>query len=261
MIVEMNQIIGGMGRFIWPFFRVSTLFLAAPIFGAKVVPKKIRLFTAIAVTLMIVPTINFVPNYHEVNFDMVMLVGMQVVIGLSIALVMQLLFQIFVLAGQLMAMQTGLGFAQQMDPQNGVSVPVVSQFYMVVVTLLFLSMNGHLLLIQIIKDSFTFMPLTLFPMNDDYFYQIALRLAWLFSSSLLVALPVVVAIFMVNIAFAVMTRAAPQLNIFTLGFPITILIGISMMLLGLSIIPWQFDQYYHAVSSFILHLMEAQNGG
>ncbi len=152
---------------------------------------------------------------------------------------LQLVFGAFMLGGQVMAMTMGLGFASLNDPVTGVVVPTVSQFYVVMVTLVFLALNGHLILIEVTVNSFDSLPI-----SPDAFTVLRLwnLLEWagfMFSGAVLIALPAIGAMLVVNLGFGIMTRAAPQLNIFAVGFPVIMTIGFVVILLSLpSVLPW-----------------------
>jgi flagellar biosynthetic protein FliR len=130
-------------------------------------------------------------------------------------------------------MQMGLGFASMVDPSNGIFVAIISQFYLTLTTLIFLAMNGHLVAVEVLIESFTVLPVST-EWQLGQFFDVARAGTWMFASALFVALPAVTAILIVNFAFGIMTRAAPQLNIFSLGFPFTMLIGLTIMWIGLS---------------------------
>lgn len=121
----------------------------------------------------------------------------------------------------------GMAFASMVDPVNGVNVAVVSQFLSMLVTLLFLSMNGHLVVFEVITESFTTLPVGTGLMVNHY-WDLVGRLSWVLGAALLLVLPAITALLVVNIAFGVMTRAAPQLNIFSIGFPLTLVLGLGI---------------------------------
>ena len=126
-------------------------------------------------------------------------------------------------------MQTGLGMAQMVDPSNGVNVAVVAQWFLIFVNLLFISLNGHLLAIEILADSFFTIPVGMGTISTDIIYEIAGIAHWMFAAAIVLALPAITAMLMVNIAFGVMARLAPQLNIFAVGFPITMMLGLLVL--------------------------------
>jgi len=152
-------------------------------------------------------------------------------VGLAMGFLLQMTFASVVIAGQTLAMTMGLGFAMSVDPQNGVQVPVLSQLYMIMATLIFLAVDGHLLLIQLLVDSFTLLPVGLSGWRDDFGLDVVLWASQMFKSGLILALPALTAVLLINLAFGVITRAAPQLNIFAVGFPVTILAGFIFILL------------------------------
>ncbi|WP_207855677.1 flagellar biosynthetic protein FliR, partial [Pseudomonas sp. 79_C] len=157
----------------------------------------------------------------------------QIIVGALFGLALQLLFQVFVIAGQIVAVQMGMAFASMVDPANGVNVTVISQFMTMLVSVLFLLMNGHLVVFEVLTESFTTLPVGN-ALVVNHFWELAGRLGWVFAAGLLLILPVIAALLVVNIAFGVMTRAAPQLNIFSIGFPLTLVMGMFIFWVGLA---------------------------
>jgi flagellar biosynthetic protein FliR len=139
-----------------------------------------------------------------------------------------LFFQAFVIAGQIVAVQMGMGFASMVDPTNGVSVAVIGQFFTMLVTLLFLAMNGHLVVFEVLVESFTTLPVGS-GLDLTHIWELVGRLGWVLGAGLLLVLPAITALLVVNVAFGVMTRAAPQLNIFSIGFPLTLVLGMVIL--------------------------------
>ena len=223
------EISSWVSRYLWPLFRVSALIGAMPVIGTALVPARIKLLFAIVITLVIVPLLPPMPETDALSLATLNITLQQIIIGASLGFVLQILFQVFVTGGQIFAMQTGLGFASMTDPANGVAVAVLSQWYLSLVTLLFLTLNGHLVTIEIIIDSFYTMPVSDFALSEVTLWGIVSRASWMFGAALLIALPAVTALLLVNIAFGIMTRAAPQLNIFSLGFPVTMLLGLAIL--------------------------------
>jgi flagellar biosynthetic protein FliR len=144
----------------------------------------------------------------------------------------------------------GLGFASMVDPTNGVSVPVIGQFFTMLVTLLFLAMNGHLVVFEVLAESFVTLPVG-GGLMAAHFWELATRLGWVLGAGLLLALPAITALLVVNIAFGVMTRAAPQLNIFSIGFPLTVAMGLVIIWIGMADILSQ----YQVLATDALHLL------
>ena len=133
-------------------------------------------------------------------------------------------------------MQMGLGFASLVDPQNGQTVPVISQFYLIFVSLIFVSINGHLVLIQVLAESFVTMPIGSGGLAIESFRDIALLGSWMYAAAILIALPAIGSLTMVNLAFGILSRAAPQISPFSIGFPMSIILGFVIMLVTLPLV-------------------------
>ena len=235
MTINLDFIISWVGMVIWPFVRIGAMFMAAPVFGAKSVPVRVRIALALVISLMIAPLLPALPDVQPVSLAGLLVTLNQVVIGVAMGFLMQLVFAAAVLMGQSVAMTMGLGFASAIDPQNGVSVPVVSQFFLILATLLFLALDGHLVMLASLVRSFEVMPISMSVLPENVYFSIVSWAGYVFAMSLLMALPVMVAVLLINFSFGVMTRAAPQLNIFAVGFPVTLLAGFILMLLSLGV--------------------------
>jgi flagellar biosynthetic protein FliR len=230
LVISTEQIGLWVGGFFWPFIRISAMMVAAPIFGARILPLHVRILMAFAFSLVAVPLLPPVPAIDPISFDGLMIVLQQVVIGLAMGFIVQMVFQALVVAGESIANGMGLGFARMVDPANGVQVPVVSQFLIVMATLLFVILNGHLMMIQLVVESFRILPISEQGLSAHGALYLANWGSQMFMGGLLVALPAVAAMLVVNIAMGVVTRAAPQLNIFAVGFPLMILLGFIFLL-------------------------------
>lgn len=245
------------GSFLWPLFRVAAMVGAAPILGARVVPARIRLGLALAITLVIVPLLPAAPAVDPFSGTGIVITFNQLLIGLALGFSLRLVFSAVEIAGQIIGQLMGLGFASMIDPENGVQVPVVSQFYSICTILLFLVFNGHLLLIEMIADSFHMIPVSTEGIPRYGLRALADWGGQMFAGAVLVALPAICALLLVNLAFGVMMRSAPQLNIFAVGFPITLLIGMVIILVTLPALPAQLT----VLSDQIFGLMRYLLGG
>lgn len=213
-----TQISSWVASFVLPLFRVTSLLMVMPVFGTTLVPRRVRLYFALAITVVITPALPPMPEVHALDASALLLVAEQILIGAVLGFALQLFFQAFVIAGQIVAIQMGMGFASMVDPTNGVSVAVIGQFFTMLVTLLFLAMNGHLVVFEVLVESFTTLPVGGGLMVNHY-WELVGKLGWVLGAALLLVLPAITALLVVNIAFGVMTRAAPRLNIFSIGFP------------------------------------------
>lgn len=228
-----DQLIDILHLYLWPFLRVSAMFLAAPVFGFASINVRVRILLAVLIAALVAPMLPAPPAIDPLSAMGFLLAIRELAVGLIMGFVMQLVFAAVVVAGHSIATSMGLGFAMSVDPQNGVQVPVVSQLNVVLATLLFLAIDGHLILIAAVVESFSVLPTGSVGMAAGMFASVAALGSQLFASGLLLALPTLTAILMINVAFGVITRAAPQLNIFAVGFPVTIVAGLFFMLLAL----------------------------
>jgi len=233
MIISGAELTSWLAALLWPFMRIGAMFAAVPIFSARSVPVRIRVLLAFFVAWMLMPVIPEPPAVELISAQALLISVHQVLIGLAMGFIMQLVFAAFVIAGQSIAMAMGLGFASMIDPQNGLQVPVVSQIFLIMVTLIFLALNGHLILIEVLAKSFHDLPIGMLVPSRDGLWQLVTWGSNMFAGGMLIALPAVAALLLVNLAFGVTTRAAPQLNIFAVGFPVMIMVGLSFIILTL----------------------------
>ncbi|MBC3955411.1 flagellar biosynthetic protein FliR [Pseudomonas triticifolii] len=222
------QISTWVASFMLPLFRIVALLMTMPIIGTTLVPRRVRLYFAVAVTVVVAPVLPAMPPVQALDLSALLLIGEQIIIGAGLGLSLQLFFHAFVVAGQIISMQMGMGFASMVDPTNGVSSATIGQFFTMLVTLLFLAMNGHLVVLEILVESFTTMPVGSGLLVNN-FWELANGLGWVLSSGLRLVLPAITALLVISIAFGVMTRAAPQLNIFSIGFPLTLVLGMVIL--------------------------------
>jgi len=228
--------------------------MVIPFVGTQLVPARVRLGLALLITVLVVPMIPPVPQVDPFSADAVVITLQQILIGVGMGFALTALFQLFVVAGQMIAMQMGLGFASMVDPANGVNVPVLAQIYSITITLLYLAMNGHLVAFDVFIESFHTLPIGLEGLGQAGLWSLAHRISWMFAAAMLLALPAVTAVFIVNISFGVMTRAAPQMNIFALGFPIGLIFGLfAIWVLHANFLP-HFEQYSRETFEFMRQL-------
>lgn len=255
MTLTMAEITAWVGSFLWPFFRIGTLFMVAPITGSSNIPVRVRLILALAVTLLVMPLLDSVPQVTPFSWLAIAIILQQLLIGAAMGFALMLVFSAIVTGGQLIAMQMGLGFASMVDPQNGTQVPVLSQLYIIMTTLLFLGMNGHLVLIQLLVESFRLLPIGDSGIGADGFHAVAAWGTQMFAGALWLALPAMASLLVVNIAFGVMARSAPQLNIFAIGFPVAMIMGFVVILYTLPSVVPQFGQIVERGFDLVQYLL------
>lgn len=229
LIISEEQLSQFIGQYLWPLLRIGAFYFAVPVIGARTVPARIRIVLMLFTAIIIAPVLPAAPIISFLSLQGFMMIAQEVLIGLALGFTMQVVLHVFVLAGQFMSMKMGLGFAAMNDPSSGVSVTILSQFYLLVSTLLFLSSNGHLVVLQLLIDSFTTFPIGGSGMNTAHFMTIVDLGSWMFGAALLITLPLFTSLMIVNMSFGVMSRSAPQMNVFTVGFPITLIFGFILM--------------------------------
>ena len=233
-----------LSEWVWPFLRVAGMVMTAPAIGTRAVPGRVRVVLVLALCVAIVPLLGEPPAVEILSPAGIFVCLQQILIGASIGLIIRLVFVVAELAGQIVAQQMGLGFASLVDPQTGLQVPVISQFYIILATLLFFTFDGHLLLVTVLIDSFSIIPIGHDGIDRAGLMQVLTWSSTLFSGALVIALPIVVALLVVNLAFGVMARSAPQLNVFAVGFPVMILFGIFMIFLTVNTLSGQMSENY-----------------
>jgi flagellar biosynthetic protein FliR len=251
------ELMGWVQGYFWTFMRIGGVFMSAPILGAKIAPARVRLMLALALTVVIAPLLPAPPAPELFASAWWLVTAQQLLIGVVIGFVLQLVFEAVTMAGELMAMSMGLSFAQLVDPVSGNQSTVLSQFLMLLVTLLFFAMNGHLVLIQTLADSFRSVPVG----TDIAAAGFAEILRWssvIFSGGLRIALPVVIALLLVNMAFGVMSRATPALNVQSVGFPISLTAGLLLLQYSLGGLQPVFDDLLSQAWPLIGKLMQAR---
>ena len=187
------EIFTWVGGLFWPFIRLSAMLLATPVLGARMVPVRIRIAIGIFLAWMLFSMLPDVPAVGPLSPAGLLITVQQVLIGVSMGFILQMVFGAVVMAGQNIAMSMGLGFASAVDPQNGVQVPVLSQFYMVISTLIFLALDGHLVMIETLVNSFYLLPIGSAVVSADFAWQVAAWGSYMFVGDLYLAVAQVLA--------------------------------------------------------------------
>jgi flagellar biosynthesis protein FliR len=221
--LELQLLIDFMLVFFLHTLRLSAFFLSAPFFGAAAIPVQARVIASVVIAFGFYGLIE-VPDPQNLPFlSMVEVALIEVVIGLSLGLAFTIVFSAVALTGEKIAASAGLGFAAQMDPNSGGQTPVISQFLNLFAIAAFLSLDGHLHMIALIRMSYEVLPLGQ-PFQFSVFVSGGLTAAGhMFTIASQLMLPVVSILLLANITVGVVTRSAPQLNLFSFGFPLTIL--------------------------------------
>jgi len=230
-LISDSQIAGWITTGWLPFVRISAAMMAAPLFSHRAIPRQIRLGVALLVAVLILPGQSplVLPDgalFNPLGLQGLLLTGNELLLGICLGFLLQLVFEAVMFAGQFVATGMGLGFASVIDQQQGISVAVMGQFFMLITMLLFLALNGHLAFIRFLADSFTVWPVGSAVVQPETFGVLLTAIGGMLRNALGIALPAVVALLVVQIAMGVMSRAAPTLNLFAVGFPVTLMLGL-----------------------------------
>lgn len=260
--ISANMLSEWLGLYFWPFVRIGACLMVAPVFGARTVPARARLVIAASLTVLLAPMIQSPVSQAGTAVDLFsgegfVILVQQMIIGVALGFAVQIIFDAVVIGGQLLANSMGLSFAMNVDPLHGASTPVLGQFYMIVVTLTFLALNGHLLLIESLLQSFTLLPIGMAGLGGEGLWMLVNFGSTLFSGALMIALPGLAALLIVNFGFGVMSRAAPTLNLFAVGFPAVLALGMIIVVLGLPAVQSSFIHLLDDVWMFLRNLAAA----
>jgi flagellar biosynthetic protein FliR len=217
----------------WPSLRIGGFIAAAPIASEKTIPNRVKVILGLTLTVLMAPLVAVPTDLSVFSGAGVLTAVQEMLIGIAIGAVMELAFEALAFAGQTISMTMGLGFATLVDPQRGANVPVLGQLFSIMGTLTYLAINGHLVLLGALANSFRTLPIGGAHVDRDFLLSVATWGARIFETGLLVALPAVIALVIVNLALGVVTRAAPALNLFGIGFTITLACGFFVLIVGL----------------------------
>ncbi len=247
-----------MADFILPFSRVSALIMTMVGFSAKTIPGRVKLFLCLSITIAVMPAIPSATVPELLSLKTFILLGQQTIIGVMLGFVTIMVVNTFTLAGQIIAMQSGLGFASLVDPASGMNVPAIGQFFLILSSLLFWVMDGHLAYLQFVVVSFETLPIPTENLSSIKYQEIVKWGSWMFATSLSLALAPITAMLLINFSFGIMTRAAPQLNIFAIGFPITMMAGLLIMWLTFGNFFTHFELQWQRALDFSCYLIDCQ---
>ncbi len=242
--VTSDQLNVWLAMFFWPLVRILSWLSVDPMLGNRSAPASIRVAFGFVLTLAVAPVLPEMPKVPLLSGEGVLLLGQQIVIGLSLGFVLRLVFAAIEFSGQFMGLQMGLSFATLFDPVNGAQTPVLSQFMVLLTILILFASNGHHQVVIAVVDSFKQVPVSAEPMSARGFYSILYWSASLFSTGLQIALPVSAALLASNLAIGMMSRAAPQLNIFAVGFPLTLAAGFFVLYMAIGYFPSMIERVW-----------------
>ncbi|HEY9102583.1 flagellar biosynthetic protein FliR [Chitinimonas sp.] len=227
------QIQAWLGLLLWPLFRILAIFATDPFYSSRGIPARVRVGLGVLLAILIAPALPPMPTVSPVSPLGILILGQQILIGTAIGLTMRLVFTSVEMAGHLAGLQMGLGFASFYDPQHGANTAVVAQITSLLTLLIFLALNGHLLVIETMARSFVLLPISADPIKGIGFRMLVESAGQIFTLALLMSLPVMAALLITNLSIGVMSRASPQFNVFGVGFPLTLGVGVAALYFSL----------------------------
>lgn len=231
--LSLAQIDAWIAFYAFPLARILGLVATAPLWSTAGIPRRTRLILGLGITIAIAPVLPPMPNVQPASLAGLWILGQQVLIGISMGFAARIVFSAIDMAGTYIGFQMGLGFATFYDPMEGAQTAVLAEFIGLIALLLFMAFDGHLLYISTLAQSFHAIPVGPEALSPNSWRNLAELGGKIFSAGLLLALPVLVALMITNVALGVLTKAAPQLNLFALGFPLTLMGG--FMAVGVSL--------------------------
>ena len=254
--VTTEQLNVWLAAFFWPLARILALIASAPVIGNPSVPARVKVGLAIFVTLLVAPLLPAPPSTDPASASGLLILAQQILIGLAMGFTLRIVIHSAEMAGELIGLQMGLGFATLYDASVPGMIPVIGQYLGIVISLALLAVDGHLLMLSALVESFHVLPIA--PLSAPSGLRAVAE--WggkIFSYSLALSLPLLAALLITNLALGVLTRAAPQLNIFAVGFPLTILMGILMLTLSFRYFAPAFERMLMAGFTAILQVAAA----
>lgn len=227
---ELNALIAGL---LWPLTRILGLIASAPLFSNNSIPRRVKVAFGVVLAAIVAPTLPALPTVDPMSLDGLLILAQQLVVGLAMGFTMRIAFAAVEMAGEVTGLTMGLGFATFFDPHSQGRSSSINQFLSLLAIMLFLAANVHLMLLAVLVDSFHSLPIAPLPIGAAGMQRLAEWGGRIFSSGVQLALPMIAALLITNMALGILTRAAPQLNLFAIGFPVTLGIGFIVLALAL----------------------------
>ena len=241
--------------------RIGAFLIASPFFGGSTVPLQVRIIMAVLLGVAVVNNVT-VPDWQSFTA----LTGIQVImtelaIGIGSGLILTIWFSAVLLAGEKIASSAGLGFAAQIDPDSGGQTPVVSKTFSLFLTVIFLSWNGHLMVLRAVADSYEYLPVGVMPAFPLLIQGGIAAAGSMFLAATIIMLPITAFLLAINLVIGVITRSAPQLNLFSFGFPISMLGIFVLLYLWVDVLGGAVDDLSHAAIENVQSVLGAISNG
>ena len=254
--LELSGLVSIIGALALASIRVGSFFLASPLFGYRIIPLQARIVISFAISFLIYDKVD-IPNIESLaGFPLFSIILVELLIGVTSGLLLTILFSASNLAGEKIAASTGLSFAGLIDPESGAQTPVLSQILSLFMIVVFLSLDGHLLAISVMLESYNILPIGSTNINLSIIKLGIDAGGLMFKFGALIMLPVVVGITLLNVVIGIVTRSAPTLNLFSFGFPITMIFAFFLLYVCSITIGSNFSNLTNVSVDFIYRLVE-----
>ena len=256
--LDLQNIIEFLLAFFLTSIRLSAFLIASPLFGANFIMVRVRIVVAMVVSAIIFSTQNVPVDPSILTSSMgIVIIFKEIAIGATAGLILSIMFATASLAGEKIATSAGLSYAAQVDPVSGVQTPVVSQILALFLLLVFLSVDGHLVALRIIIESYNMVPIGNLPVPSALIQGGMEASGSMFLNAAIIMLPVIIVVLLINVSIGIITRSAPQLNLFSFGFPITIFSTFVILYLSIGNMGLAFSDL---INASLDHLMQTIRG-
>lgn len=220
---------GWIQLFFWPTVRILAFFMASPLWSTPSVPRQVKLLFGVGIALAIAPSLPPMPVIPLFSVESIGIMLQQILIGIAMGMVLRIMIAVVQTAGEFISMQMGLAFATFYQPDAGTNTMVISRLLEMLTLLMFLAMNGHLISIEILAWTFEILPVGTTSIDASFAETLVRWGGTIFTSGLLMAVPIVTALLLINLSLGILNRASPQLSVFSVGFPMTLTAGLVLM--------------------------------
>ncbi|PAU70698.1 flagellar biosynthetic protein FliR [Vreelandella alkaliphila] len=254
--VTFAQLQAWLVAFFWPFARITAFMAASPLWGHSSVPNQAKVALAAIIAIVIAPILPAMPNVPIMSWASLGIMIEQLLIGVAIGLVMHIIFAVVQAAGEFIGLQMGLAFASFFDMSSGTNIMVLSRILYMITLLMFLALNGHLMVLETLIMSFETLPIGIGALNPNAFELLARYAGTIFASGMLLALPLVGSLLIINLALGILNRSAPQLTVFNIGFPASLTVGLTLLMVLMTDIGRFLQQLFSQGLAFMQSLIE-----
>ncbi len=262
MQIPAGLIINGFDIFLLVFVRMTGLFVVAPIFGRKNIPTYFKIGFSFFMSLILVnTTVLQTVQYDDNLIGYALLVMKEFLVGLSMGYIAYLSYTAIYIAGEIIDMQIGFGVVSVMDPMSNIQVPITSNIYFIISMLLFLMMNGHHMLIKALFDSFTSLPLGEAVFSGDIYESIFNIFGTVLATGFKIAAPIVATVLIVDIALGTISRMVPQMNIFVIGMPLKIIVGLIVIVITMPLFISIMQKVFGMMDAGVANYLKELNPG